>query len=144
MAGPVIAALGPYAFQAHGFGLTDVGRSLKTPWGAQNVAGGMNPLQFTGGDSDTLTIKGVLFPGEFGGLWALSGLRASAEKGTPLMFVNLAGQIMGMHVVEGVDEDRTFLDRNGLPLRNAYSLSLKRYAGPTNFNPVSALIGLFT
>lgn len=143
MAGPVVAALGAYAFESHGFGLTDVARSLKTPWNAIKVAGGLNPLQWTGGDSDALTIKGVVFPHIFGGLGSLNGIREAAEAGTPLMFVNFAGQIFGLHVVEGVDEDRTFLDSDGLPMRDAYSLSLKRYPG-VDFSPQSVLIGLFT
>lgn len=144
MAGPVVAALGPFAFEAHGFGLTDISRSTNTSWASIQVAGGMGQLQWTGGDSDSLTIKGVLFPHEFGGLESLAGIRAAAESGTPLMFVNFAGQIFGLHVIESISEDRTLLDRDGRPLRNAYSLSLKRYQGGFNFNPISALIGLFT
>jgi phage protein U len=108
------------------------------------LAGGLNSLQFTGGESDSLTIKGVLFPHEFGGLESLVGLRNAAEAGTPLMFVNLAGQIFGLHVIESVDEDRSLLDRNGRPMRDAYSLSLKRYSGTNDFNPMSVLIGLFS
>lgn len=144
MAGPVVAALGPFAFAAHGFGLTDISRALKTPWGTQSVAGGMNPLQWTGPDSDSVTIKGVLFPHEFGGLDSLIGLRAAAEAGQPLMLVNFAGLIFGQHVIESIDEDRSFLDSNGQPMRNAYSLALKRYTGGFDFNPLSVLIGLFT
>lgn len=144
MAGPVVAALGPFAFEAHGFGLTDITRALKTPWGSQQVAGGMNPLQWTGGDSDTLTIKGVVFPHEFGGLESLNGLRVAAEAGRPLMFVNFAGQIFGMHVIESVDEDRSLLDASGRPMRDAYTLSLKRYPGGIDFNPMSVLVGLFS
>lgn len=142
MSGPVVAALGAFAFEAHGFGLTDMQRSTKTGWAPIQVAGGMDRLQWTGGNDDSLTIKGVVFPHIFGGLWALSGLRAAAEAGQPLMFVNLAGQIFGMHVIESIDEDRSLLDGDGLPMRDAYSLSLKRYPGG-DFTPQSVLIGLF-
>lgn len=142
MSGPVVAALGAFAFQAHGFGLTDITRDTKTGWAAIAVAGGMDRLQWTGGNSDDVSISGVLFPQAFGGLDSLAGIRAAAEQGQPLMLVNLAGQIFGLHVVEGITEDRSFLDRDGLPLRNAYKLSLKRFQGET-FSPQSALIGLF-
>lgn len=143
MAGPVVAALGPFAFEAHGFGLTDISRSTDTGWASIQVAGGMNRLQWTGGDSDSLTITGVLFPQAFGGLASLTGLRATAEAGQPLMFVNLAGQIFGMYVVENISEERALLDRNGLPLRDAYTIKLKKYIGGDAGNLVSALIGLF-
>lgn len=142
MPGPVVATLGPFAFEAHGFGLTDVKRSLKTPWKSLNTAGGMNKMQWTGGDSETVTIRGVLFPHVWGGLASLEGIRDAAENGQPLPLVNLAGNIFGQHVVEGVDEDRTFLDASGQPMRDAYSLSLRRYVGG-GFSPLSVLIGLF-
>lgn len=142
MPGPVVAALGAFAFEAHGFGLTDMTRSTKTGWAAVQVAGGMDRLQWTGGDSDTLTIKGVLFPQEFGGLGSLTGIRVAAESGIPLMFVNYAGQIFGLHVIEGIEEDRSLLDADGLPLRNAYSISLRRFEGG-EWTPQSVLIGLF-
>jgi len=142
MAGPVVAALGPFAFQAHGFGLTNIGRNTDTSWASVSVAGGLDRLQWTGGSSDGVTISGVLFPHEFGGLSSLTGLRAAAEAGQPLMLVNLAGQIFGLHVIESITEDRTLLDRNGLPMRDSYKLSLKRYPGG-DFTPQSVLVGLF-
>lgn len=143
MSGPVVAALGAFAFEAHGFGLTDITRSTKTNWASVQVAGGMDRLQWTGGESDSVTIKGVVFPHIFGGLTALAGIRAAAEAGQPLMFVNLAGQIFGLHVIEGVDEDRSLLDANGLPMRDAYTLTLKRFPGG-DWSPQSVLVGLFS
>lgn len=143
MSGPVVAALGPFAFQAHGFGLSDIGRNTDTGWAAVAVAGGMDRLQWTGGNSDSVTISGVLFPHAFGGMESLVGIRAAAEAGQPLMLVNLAGQIFGLHVVESISEDRSLLDRDGLPRRNAYRLTLKRYVG-ANFSPQSVLVGLFS
>lgn len=142
MPGPVIATLGPYAFEAHGFGLTDVGRSLKTPWTRVPVAGGLDRLQWMGGESDEVTIRGVLFPHIFGGLASLAGIRDAAENGQPLPLVNLGGQIFGLHVVEAIDEDRGFHDRDGLPMRDAYTLNLKRYPGGS-FSPISVIVGLF-
>ncbi len=143
MSGPVVAALGPFAFQAHGFGLTDISRNTSTKWANVAVSGGMDRLQWTGGDNDEVTISGVLFPHEFGGMGALSGIRAAAEAGQPLMLVNLAGQIFGLHVVESISEDRSLLDRNGLPMRNAYKLSMKRFQGAVP-SLQSVLVGLFS
>lgn len=143
MSGPVVAALGPFAFQAHGFGLTTIGRNTDTGWASVAVAGGMDRLQWVGGNSDSITISGVLFPHAYGGLSSLTGIRAAAEAGQPLMLVNLAGQIFGLHVIESITEDRSLLDRNGLPMRDAYKLTLKRYQG-RDFSPQSVLVGLFS
>lgn len=127
MAGPVSMTLGPYAFEAHGFGYTDVGRKLDTSWASIDVVDRFEALQWTGPKSETITIKGVLFPQEFGGMDSLDGLRAAAMAGEPLMLVSLGGNIYGLHTIEGISEDRAFIDRSGLPRKNAYTIDLKRF-----------------
>lgn len=133
MTGPIVAALGPFAFTAHGFSLKTIGRSLKTPWQPMRVPGGLDRLQWLGGDSDTVTIEGVLFPAEFGGLASLAGIRAAAEAGVPMHLIQLAGanlgQIISLFVVEGIEDGQSHIGPNGVPMRNSYSLALRRYAG---------------
>lgn len=146
MAGPIVAALGPFAFEAHGFGLTEIGRSLKTPWASIKVPGGMDALQWLGGDSDSIKIDGVLFPIAFGGLASLAGIRASAESGVPLHLIQrmggAVGNILSRFVIEGVDDNQTFIAANGVPMKNTYSLSLRRYPG-ASYSFQSVLQGLF-
>ena len=119
-------ALGPFLFEAHGFGYTDVTRKLDTSWAEIETAGRLNALQWTGPRSETVTINGVLFPQEFGGDGTLEGLRLAAKSGLPLMLVSVGGIVFGTHAVQKVDEDRAFHDRNGTPGRNAYAIEVKR------------------
>lgn len=126
MAGSVTMALGPFAFRAHGFGYTDVGRKLDTSWAEIETAGRLNALQWTGPRSETVSINGVLFPQEFGGATTLEGVRLAAKSGIPLMLVSLGGKVFGSHAIQKLDEDRSYHDRNGTPGRNAYSIELKR------------------
>lgn len=122
--------LGPYAFEAAGFGYTDVQRRLQTPWADIAVAQDLNQQQWTGPTSEEVTVRGVLFPAEFPA--SLDGLIAEAKAGTPLMFVSGdagRGLIHGMFTIQSIDEDRSHHDRGGRPWRNAYSLTLKRYGG---------------
>ncbi|MCF6344182.1 MAG: phage tail protein [Devosiaceae bacterium] len=145
MAGPIIASLGPFAFEAHGFGLSEVGRSLKTPWATVKVPGGFDKLQWLGGDSESVKISGVLFPNEFGGLASLAGIKAAAEAGVPLHFIQKinfsTANILSRFVVEGVEDSQTFIASNGVAMKNTYSLSLRRYqAGAFSFQSV---VGLF-
>jgi len=129
MSGPVSMSLGPYAFEALGFSYTDVSRSLDTSWAEIAVANRFDVLQWTGPKSDTATIKGVLFPLEFGGAGSLEGIRSAATSGRPLMLVSRGGRIYGNFVVERVSEDRGYHDRNGTPRQNAYEIHLKAYGG---------------
>jgi phage protein U len=122
-------ALGPFVFQAHGFGFTGLQRKLDTSWAELETVGRMNALQWTGPRSEAVTVSGVLFPLEFGGQRSLEGIRLAAVNGVPLMLVSLGGAVFGRYAVQGVEEDRAFHDRRGAPRRNAYSLQLRKLTG---------------
>lgn len=128
-------SLGFYQFEALGFSFTDRQRELDTSWVSVPVAGGFDRLQWTGGTGKTETIGGVIFD-EFGGQQALEGIKQSAIDGTPLPLVSLGGapnNIFGLFVVERVSEDHEFVTRDGRPLKNAYSISLRAYDGDFSF-----------
>lgn len=130
MSGPVAMMLGAFAFEAIGFGFDGVGRAVNTQWTEIPVAQSLNQLQWTGPTSEEITIKGVLFPVEYGGQGSLDGIISSANAGLPLMLVSgssAQGNIHGLFTVQGVDEDRSVMTRDGTPRRNAYSIKLKRY-----------------
>lgn len=135
-------ALGPFMFQSLRFGFTGLSRELSTKWADIATVGGLNRLQWTGGDSDTVDIEGVLFPEEFGGLGTLEGVRGAATAGLVLPLVTLGGNVYGMHVIEGVSEDQSFHDRHGRPRKDVFRLRLKRYSGGA-FSPISIVATLF-
>jgi phage protein U len=128
--GPTPLTLGPYAFQALGFHMSDLSRDLQTPWAEVDVCGRFDALHWTGPKSDTVSIKGCLFPQEFGGMGSLDGIKASARAGRPLMLVTGAGDVGGRFVVFGVTEDWSFIDDRGSPRRDAYTITLRRYTTP--------------
>lgn len=102
----------------------------------------MNRIQWTGGDDDLVEIEGVIFPHEFGGLPSLEGIRSAAQSGLVLPLITLAGNVYGMHVIEGVSEDQSFHDRYGMPRKDVFRLQLKRYTG-SGFSPISIVKTLF-
>ena len=131
MAGLRIMALGPFQFQALGFGFTGRQKAQRTPWATVPVLGGMDRVQWTGGESRTETISGAIFS-EFGGMTALEGIKLAARIGRPLPLVDLSAgllNVFGMNVVEDVTEDLGPFDTTGAPLKVAYSIKLRRYEG---------------
>ncbi|MCM2434122.1 phage tail protein [Agrobacterium rosae] len=131
MSGNTSMMLGGFAFEAHGFGYQGVKRTVNTPWTEVAVAQTLNPQQWTGPTSDEVNIQGVLFPEEFGGQAQLDGLIAASLSGTPMMLVTgdaAEGVIHGTFTVQGIDEDRSFINARGAAARNAYSIKLKRQA----------------
>jgi phage protein U len=135
-------ALGPFMFHSLAFGFNGLRRDLSTRWADVATVGGLNRLQWTGGDSDQVNIEGVLFPEEFGGLTTLEGVRSAAAEGAVLPLITLAGNVYGLHVIETVSEDQSFHDRLGMPRKDLFRLGLKRYSG-TAFSPISIVQTLF-
>ncbi|WP_244294679.1 phage tail protein [Pannonibacter sp. P2PFMT1] len=125
--------LGPFAFEALGFGYQDVTREIDTAHAEIPLAGGLNATQWTGPGSDEVTIRGVVFA-QFGGQATLDALAQEALSGRPLMLVSGtagAGLISGYFTVQSVREERSLHDASGSPARNAYTIKLRRLAaGP--------------
>lgn len=147
MSGPTAMALGPFAFEAIGFGYDGVQRRVQTPWADVAVAQSLNQQQWTGPTSEEITIKGALFPAQYGGQESLDGIIAAAMSGTPLMLVSgdaILGAVHGTFTVQSVDEDKSFFTASGTPRKNAYSIVLKRYSqsgGGGLFSPILNLFG---
>lgn len=129
MSGPTPMTLGPFAFQALGFGYNNVKRHLDTSWATVDVAGRMEALHWVGPKSDSVTIGGVLFSQEFGGQETLESVRAAAKSGIVLPLITGDGSILGLFAVQGVDEDRHHHDAQGQPRKNAYTIKLKVIEG---------------
>jgi phage protein U len=135
--------LGGFAFEAMGFGYDGLSRSVQTPWAEIDVAQRLDAQQWTGPKSDEITIKGVLFPAEFGGQSSLDGIIAAAFAGEKMMFVSgngASGRIHGWFTIQSVDEDRGFIDADGVARRNAYAIRIRRYGGDGS---LAALITTF-
>lgn len=139
---PTPMALGPFAFHALRFGFYGLGRELSTRWAEIETVGSLNRLQWTGGESDGVSIAGVVFPHEFGGLESLEGIRAAAIDGAVLPLVTLGGNLFGMYIVERVSEDQSYHDAVGRPRRDRYSIDLRRFVG-SDFSPISIVQALF-
>ncbi|MCW4114731.1 phage tail protein [Aurantimonas sp. MSK8Z-1] len=139
---PIPMALGPFGFESLRFGYNGLGRDLSTRWADIQTVGGLDRLQWTGGEADTVTVDGVVFPEEFGGLASLAGVRAAALAGQVLPLVTLGGNVFGLYVIEGVSEDQSFHTASGLPRKDAFRIYLKRYTG-TGFAPLSIVQALF-
>jgi phage protein U len=146
MSGPVGMSLGQFAFEAHGFGYGDVGRRVQTPWSEIKVAQTLDRMQWLGPTSEEVTIKGVLFPAEFGGQASLDGIRAAAMSGTPMMLVSGdagAGVIHGLFAVQSIDESREYHTTAGTPRKNTYQITLKLVADTASGSEIASIISLF-
>lgn len=128
MAGTMMQ-LGAYQFSIDTAAYQELQRSTQYRWAAQARVGAADALQFTGFGADTITLNGVIYPHFKGGLDQLTRLRAQASVGIPLPLVAGTGRILGAWVVETITEGQRVFAAQGAPLRQDFTLSIRRYDG---------------
>ena len=120
-------ALGSYRFSLDSAAYQELRRSTAYRWQALGRLQRLPAQQFLGPGSETLDLKGVIYPHYRGGFKQLDAMRAQAGKGEPLLLVDGLGFIWGQWVVLQVDETQSVLLTNGQPRKLEFQLRLARY-----------------
>lgn len=121
--------LGPHMFHSTRFGYNKFGHEVSTNWAEIEVVGGENIGQWTGGQSEKITIGGVIFPEEFGGLTTMEAIRVASLSGVILPLITLSGRVFGNYRIDSLGQDEEFHNRFGLPRKDEFSLSLTKHTG---------------
>jgi hypothetical protein len=121
--------LGVYQFSISTAAYQELSRGSEYRWSAQERVGTNDALQFTGSPGETLELRGVIFPHFKGGLDQITRMRAQASLGIPLPLISLGGRVMGLWVVEAINEGQRIFERGGVPLRQEFEIRLRRYDG---------------
>lgn len=121
-------ALGGYRFSLTSAAYQELRRSNAYRWQAQERLQRLPAQQFVGPGSETLDLKGTIYPHYRGGTKQLDLMRAQAGLGEPLLLVDGLGFIWGRWVILQVDETQTVMLTNGLPRKLEFQLRLTRYA----------------
>jgi phage protein U len=121
--------LGLYQFSIDNAAYQRLFRSTEYRWAAIERVGKQDALQFTGLGGDTITLQGIIYPHYKGGLGQVDKMRRAASLGLPLPLIAGTGKVLGIWVIERVSEgQRTFVDR-GAPLRQDFTINVRRYDG---------------
>ena len=97
-------------------------------------------LQYTGPDTQSITIEGVIYPHFKGGLRQVEMMRLKAGIGAPLMMVDGLGWVWKRWVIMRVEERKSHFLRDGAPRKIEFSLTLQSY-GPDGGGILSAIGG---
>ena len=119
--------LGRYAFGLNTAAFQELNRNTEWRWPSQDVFESRPALQFTGKGEDTITLPGIIFPEYWGGTGQLNTLRALGDEGRPLTLIDGRGNVLGRWVITGVSERQSVFAAAGVPLRQEFTVSLKRY-----------------
>ncbi len=121
--------LGVYQFKVDNAAYQSLERTTEYRWAAQERVGAQDALQFTGIGPDLMTLNGVIYPHYKGGLDQVNKMRLQASAGLPLPLVAGTGKILGFWVVESVREGQRIFGDRGVPLRQEFGISIRRYDG---------------
>lgn len=123
----VMMQLGSFQFAVSTAAYQELMRSTEHRWPAQERFGQLPALQYTGPGADTITLAGVVYPEFRGGTGQIERLRALADRGEPQLLVDGLGNVHGRWVVERIEERQTVFAARGVPRRQDFTLTLRKY-----------------
>lgn len=124
---PALLMLGGFKFSLNTAVFQELQRSTAFRWPAQERVGQFDALQFTGPSEDRITLPGTVYPNFRGGEMQIDDLRAIAAQGKPLRLIGPTGTILGLWVVESVEEKQGAFNVDGKPRRQDFTLVLKKF-----------------
>jgi phage tail protein len=106
-------------------------RQLKQQWtfniAAQARIGNTPALQFTGQGEQSLSLSGIVYPGQFGSITAIDDLVKLAAAGKPLQIISGTGAVMGFWYIKNISNTKTIFLPSGIPRKIEFTLSLTYY-----------------
>ncbi|OOF45657.1 oxidoreductase [Rodentibacter trehalosifermentans] len=139
-----LAALGVFVFTRQTVPFQSLDRQSSWRHPTNSVVGQMPKTQFTGKDSETVTISGRLIPEITGGTLSLAMLELMAESGAAFPLIEGANfMLMGFFVIESIQETRTELFGDGTARAIDFTLNLKRTDDPLLIELAQNVMGAF-
>ncbi|ASX25860.1 phage tail protein [Candidatus Williamhamiltonella defendens] len=118
--------LGEYRFRLDTAAYQSKTRSTSYCWGKQARLTTEPAWQYIGPGDDSLSIQGVIFPHDKGGLGQMDSLRQEAEKGESLLLLEGSGKVLGRWVIESISENQSIFFKDGTPRRIGFTLQLRK------------------
>lgn len=123
---PVLLMLGRFKFSLNTAVFLEYARSSEYQWAAVERFDKLAALQYTGPGADNITLPGVIYPGWRGTAWSVTDLRLLALSGQPQRLIDSEGTIIGLFVVERVEDKQTIFNPDGSARRIEFTVSLRR------------------
>lgn len=122
----MMMALGMFIFSLETLAYQELQR--QTEWRHSTTSRiGTNPArQFLGRGEDSITLPGVLLPALAGTPLSLDALRVMADTGKAWPLIEGTGRILGVWVIESMNETRTLFFSDGAARRVEFTIALKR------------------
>lgn len=122
----MMMALGMFIFSLETLVYQELQRQTEWRHGSTSRVGTNPARQFLGRGDDSITLPGVLLPALAGTPLSLDTLRYMADTGKAWPLVEGTGRILGIWVIESINETRTLFFQDGAARRIEFTIALKR------------------
>ena len=122
----MLSVLGLFVFQLKSSSYQQLQHSDAERWESKEVSGKRANWQHIGPGEDTVSLSGVLYPEITGGDTSLDKLRAMKNIGKSWIFMLGNGRIMGMYIINSIEETHQLFFRNGKARKVDFNLKLTR------------------
>ena len=120
--------IGDFTFSTTTAAYDTLQRSAAWEWAEQKRVGQSPVLQYTGAETETITLPGVIHPlHQNAGPARLDTLRALAARGQPQPLADSKGRALGRWVIKTITEEQTALLPGGAPRKQTFTITLARY-----------------
>lgn len=123
----ILMLLGPFRFSISTAAYDEFTRTSQWSWPSVDRVGASPALQFTGPQSEAITLNGRIIPGFTGGIEQTARMRALADLGLPMPLIDGTGRVHGLWAIESLTETGTLHFRDGYPRMVTFDLGLKKY-----------------
>lgn len=124
---PTLLMLGGFKFSLNTAVFQEMQRSTSYRWPAQERVGQYDALQFTGPGEDRITLPGTVYPDFRGGYDQVEALRKIALQGKPVRLISATGVMLGVWVIESVDETASSFKADGTPRRQDFTVTIRKF-----------------
>lgn len=124
---PVMMQLGSYQFSLPTAAYQELMRRSGYRWASQDRFGQHPALQYTGPESETIELSGIVYAEFRGGIGQLDTMRALAAKGLPQRLIDGTGRLLGRWVIESVEETQSVFAARGYPRKQEFSLHIRSF-----------------
>lgn len=124
---PVMLMLGGFKFSLNTAVFQTMQRATSYRWPSQERMGQYDAKQFTGPGDDSITLPGIVFPEFRGGAWQIEDLRSLASEGRPLQLISSAGYILGVWVIDRIEETQAEFNPDGSFRKQEFTVNISRF-----------------
>lgn len=135
---PVMMQLGSYQFGLSTAAYQELMRRSGYRWASQDRFGQSPARQYTGPETETIELSGVIYAEFRGGTGQLSEIRALAARGLPQRLIDGTGRMMGRWVIESVEETQSTFAAKGYPRKQEFTLHISSF--PESATSIAAAV----